>query len=200
MVLEVWRARQNRHVTDSEQCATKTRASGDQNGFRPTCLLPTENDNNAGKSSAGADHKGQALLYTLMLSSFDGADEPGATDALLLYAKDGATHTVRLNAFLYRLERSLSFQVHRTDNAMRGVIQLRNELAFYLSRLDFDELPEPIDEKRACSQCQQLVNCAAIHEVIENGRHRFSLASAALSHLSQGDLAFFEKHVKSTLK
>lgn len=83
---------------------------------------------------------------------------------------------------------------------MRGVIQLRNELAFYLSRLDFNELPEPLDEERACLQCPQLINCAAIHEVMENRRHRFSLAPAALSHLREGDLAFFERHVKSTLK
>lgn len=59
--------------------------------------FPRGKDNNAGKSSAGADHRGQVLLYTLMLSSLEGSDEPGATDALLVYAKDGATHTVGAN-------------------------------------------------------------------------------------------------------
>lgn len=85
-------------------------------------MIAADEKSFAGRSSAGADHHGQVLLYTMMLSSFDSsanADEPGATDGQLLYVRDGAAHTVR-----------------RTPLAMRGVLQLRNELAYYLSNLE----------------------------------------------------------------
>lgn len=49
-----------------------------------------------------------------------------------------------------------------------GVLQLRNELAFYLHRNlsfvdcgdDTQKLPPPINNRRACESCPQLLNCS----------------------------------------
>ena len=47
-----------------------------------------------GKSSFGADHQGQVLLYTLMLSSLPHFSSFPVRDGMLTYLKNGSNHLV----------------------------------------------------------------------------------------------------------
>ena len=54
-------------------------------------------------------------------------------------------------------------EVQAGINEMRGLVQLRNQLAVHLR--DQDKLPDPINLKRACEQCAHLPICAAHQEL-----------------------------------
>lgn len=54
-------------------------------------------------------------------------------------------------------------EVHAGINEMRGLVQLRNQLAS--SVRDQDKLPDPINLKRACEQCAHLPVCAGYQQL-----------------------------------
>ena len=122
------------------------------------------------------------LLYTLMLSSLSGAKEPGAVDGQLVYVKDNTTHTIE-----------------RKQALLRGVLQLRNTLAYHIETVGDDRLPEPLDDARACGQCPQLINCAMWNERKEKNAHDFAIGDAAIGHLREVDKTFIMENVQYML-
>ncbi|KAL8576064.1 hypothetical protein ACOMHN_001414 [Nucella lapillus] len=155
-------------------------------GERQRKVVPLELK--TGKASYSVEHKGQVTLYSMMMS--DRRQNPG--EGLLLYLKHNDMNTVPA-----------------TPQNTRGLLQLRNEMAYYLSRQvkrgeggeeggvshNLGPLPPPINSQRACSKCPQLLNCAFYQRSVENRSHSpdhamASLVPEALSHLSQSHLDY----------
>ncbi|XP_076435197.1 DNA replication ATP-dependent helicase/nuclease DNA2-like [Babylonia areolata] len=154
-------------------------------GARKRKVLPLELK--TGKASYSVEHKGQVTLYSMMMC--DRRENPG--EGLLLYLKHNDMDTVPV----------------RPENT-RGLLQLRNEMAYYLSRQvktsrgeggevvhQLGCLPSPINSQRSCSKCPQLVNCALYQRSVENLQHppdhaMSSLVPEALSHLSDSHLSY----------
>ncbi|XP_042863351.1 DNA replication ATP-dependent helicase/nuclease DNA2-like [Penaeus japonicus] len=137
-----------------------------------------------GRSSFSAEHKGQVTLYSMM--SADRRDDPRA--GLLLYLRDGAME-----------------EVPAGEREKRGLIQLRNEMIYYLKakpelqedgELKLPSLPEPIDSERACTKCAHLLTCSvyqkSVEEVVPEPPHSMGvLVPKTTSHLSQAHLNYF---------
>nr|XP_027220953.1 LOW QUALITY PROTEIN: DNA replication ATP-dependent helicase/nuclease DNA2-like [Penaeus vannamei] len=137
-----------------------------------------------GRSSFSAEHKGQVTLYSMM--SADRRHDPRA--GLLLYLRDGAME-----------------EVPAGEREKRGLIQLRNEMIYYLTakpmkqedgELKLPSLPEPIDSERACTKCAHLLTCSvyqkSIEEIVPEPPHSMSvLVPKTTSHLSQAHLDYF---------
>ncbi|KAK7088075.1 hypothetical protein V1264_022042 [Littorina saxatilis] len=141
-----------------------------------------------GKASYSIEHKGQVTLYSLMMSERRENPEEG----LLLYLKHNDMNSVPV----------------KPENT-RGLLQLRNEMAYYLSRqtqktsgeegqvtYQLGRLPPPIDSHRSCSRCPQLVNCAIYQRSVEDVNHSAdhamsSLVPDTLSHLGDSHLNYF---------
>ncbi|CAE1265881.1 DNA2 [Acanthosepion pharaonis] len=141
-----------------------------------------------GRSSFSAEHKGQVTLYSMM--SCDRQGDPG--EGLLLYLKD----------------QPLMDTIPADQQNKRGLIQLRNELVDYLqnslkqqSPLPSDlsvllgNLPEPINNQRACPKCPHLLNCSLYQKSMPQmqppSRNWSNLLETTLSHLSKPHLDYF---------
>ncbi|KAK3084107.1 hypothetical protein FSP39_008260 [Pinctada imbricata] len=140
-----------------------------------------------GRATFSMEHKGQVTLYSMMSS--DRREDPG--QGLLLYLKEP------------------DMKVISADHLnKRGLLQLRNEMAYYLSRqvlkscemgsnsYTLGRLPEPINNPRACSKCPQLLNCSLYQKAIEQRDHSPShtmatLVPQTLAHLTQDHLDYF---------
>ncbi|XP_074640132.1 DNA replication ATP-dependent helicase/nuclease DNA2-like [Tubulanus polymorphus] len=136
-----------------------------------------------GKPSFSVEHKGQVTLYSMMMSDRRIDPESG----LLLYLLDGSMKVI---------------PAHQPNK--RGLIQLRNELAQYLSNSltktedgwRLADLPQPINNSRGCSKCSQLLNCTAYQKCIENrqpssGHAMENLIPSTLSHLNSTHLRYY---------
>uniref|UniRef100_A0A0L8G6D6 DNA helicase n=1 Tax=Octopus bimaculoides TaxID=37653 RepID=A0A0L8G6D6_OCTBM len=141
-----------------------------------------------GNPSFSAEHKGQVTLYTMMMS--DRREDP--KEGLLLYLKDQPNMS----------------PVSAEHQNKRGLIQLRNEILYYiqnsllrenslpedLSKL-LGKLPEPINNVSACSKCPHLLSCSIYQNFssdVENmTKNRKELHQISLSHLSQSHIIFF---------
>jgi DNA replication ATP-dependent helicase Dna2 len=92
-----------------------------------------------GKASFSIEHKGQLILYQMMLQDLGKEVDSG----LLLYIKEGIMKEVGASAA-----------------EKLGLIQMRNRLAFYLKTgRNYVELPEPINHRSACSRCEYNTVC-----------------------------------------
>ena len=80
-----------------------------------------------GRPSGSAEHRGQVILYSMMMSE----RRPDPEAGLLLYLRTSSLQEVRAG-------------IHE----MRGLVQLRNRLVYHLQTNE--ELPDPINAKRAC--------------------------------------------------
>ncbi|CAI9714834.1 Hypothetical predicted protein [Octopus vulgaris] len=141
-----------------------------------------------GNPSFSAEHKGQVTLYTMMMS--DRREDP--KEGLLLYLKDQPNMS----------------PVSTEHQNKRGLIQLRNEILYYiqnsllrenslpddLSKL-LGKLPEPINNVSACSKCPHLLSCSIYQnfslDVGNMTKNRKELHQTSLSHLSQSHINFF---------
>ncbi|XP_041378709.1 DNA replication ATP-dependent helicase/nuclease DNA2-like [Gigantopelta aegis] len=140
-----------------------------------------------GKTTYSIEHTGQVTLYSMMSS--DRRDDP--EEGLLLYLKDPDMKLIPV----------------KQDNK-RGLIQLRNEIAYYLSQQVVSSscddhvtyqsvrLPPPINNSRMCARCPQVFNCAAYLKTLEqlnlDEKHAMSgLVSVTLSHLTREHLEYF---------
>lgn len=102
-----------------------------------------------GRATYSAEHIGQVNLYILMMEE----RTKEMSDGLLLYLRDVANMKL----------------VSADHNSRRGLIQLRNELAFYTSKWmqrNFDapdiencHLPKPLNSKKLCGKCPYLLPC-----------------------------------------
>ncbi|KAK3590495.1 hypothetical protein CHS0354_015484 [Potamilus streckersoni] len=140
-----------------------------------------------GKASYSVEHKGQVTLYSMMSS--DRREDPGK--GLLLYLKEP------------------SMKIIPADYSnQRGLLQLRNEMAYYQSQqvltkiaenghktFHLGRLPDPISNIRACQKCPQLLNCAIYQQKIEQRlaptENVENLLKNTLSHLETIHLHYF---------
>ncbi|XP_077865093.1 DNA replication ATP-dependent helicase/nuclease DNA2-like, partial [Saccoglossus kowalevskii] len=100
-----------------------------------------------GRPTNSVEHRGQLILYTLMLTDVMSSN---IDMGLLLYLKNGDM---------------LSVPANHMDK--RELLYLRNQLAYYLSqKTEKDEsskLPDLIDDDFTCSRCQHLQKCALLY-------------------------------------
>ncbi|KAH8269375.1 hypothetical protein KR018_008815 [Drosophila ironensis] len=135
-----------------------------------------------GRASFSMEHKGQLLLYQLMLSA-QGRD---TRSGLLLYLKDGVLK-----------------EVPTGRNEQRDLILLRNDLAHWLSRqvaipaerndpLEQFQLPEPIYHHSACANCVYNTICSSFAQrdsqlKLSESHPLRNLMPQLLAHLSPQD-------------
>lgn len=95
-----------------------------------------------GKASFSLEHKGQIILYQMMMNDMGKKVDSG----LLLYLRE-----------------MIMSEVVGTKHEQRDLIMLRNQLAFYLRKQLLDEfgpnLPEPISHHSACEKCPYNILC-----------------------------------------
>ena len=139
-----------------------------------------------GRPSGSAEHRGQVILYSMMMAERRHPD-PGS--GLLLYLRNSSLIDVRAG-----------------KAEQRGLIQLRNDLVSnLLSSSDFKALPEPINAKRACQQCEMLPVCAIQQRLNQDTapaapeHFKDELMPQTLSHLKDTDLDFYRHHSTNCL-
>ncbi|XP_037024244.1 DNA replication ATP-dependent helicase/nuclease DNA2 [Bradysia coprophila] len=114
-----------------------------------------------GKPSFSMEHRGQLMLYQMMMSELEGKP---INSGLLLYLREGVMKEVNINR-----------------NEQRGLIMLRNEVASHIANTDLTDkikknmkitltdretfavpvLPEPINHHSACSNCPYNLICGS---------------------------------------
>lgn len=104
-------------------------------------LMPLEIK--TGKASFSLEHKGQLIIYQMMMQDLGKQIDSG----LLLYIREG-----------------IMSEIGATLAEKRGLVQMRNRLAHYLSmdivtRNRELNLPEPINHHSACGRCEYNVVC-----------------------------------------
>ncbi|KAL4232940.1 Tripartite DNA replication factor [Mactra antiquata] len=150
---------------------------------RNVSLLPLELK--TGKTSYSVEHKGQVTLYSMMCG--DRREDP--KKGLLLYLKEPSMKIIPAE------------HLHQ-----RGLIQLRNEMAYYISRrvekcdtedrtFTLGRLPDPITNIRACQKCPQLINCSIYQRHVEHRPSNSSgisgLVNETLGHLTSDHVTYF---------
>lgn len=138
-------------------------------------LMPLEIK--TGKPSFSLEHKGQLLLYQMMMQDLGQKVDSG----LLLYIRDGVMS---------------EFAPKRAESC--GLVQMRNRLAYFLkmdivNRKKETYLPEPINHHSACSRCEfNTVCCTFLDEKKLNTDHSLVKVKAAVAaHLSQVHIDYF---------
>uniref|UniRef100_A0A2A4JDD4 DNA helicase n=1 Tax=Heliothis virescens TaxID=7102 RepID=A0A2A4JDD4_HELVI len=153
----------------------------------------------SGKASMSAEHRGQLVLYGMMLN-LQNCEDPtqAAQRGLLLYLKDG----VELR------------EVSCGYPERRDLMMLRNQLVQYLTPspqsvdpenlVDIEEasvmlqqkLPEPVDHHNACSKCPYLTLCS-LHlwhtdgPTVSECHPLTKLRTEALGHLTPKHIQYF---------
>jgi DNA replication ATP-dependent helicase Dna2 len=123
-----------------------------------------------GKASFSLEHKGQLILYQMMLRDLGKEIDGG----LLLYIKEG-----------------IMKEVKSTLPEQRGLIQLRNRLAFHLK--DGLNFPEPINHRSACSRCEYNTVCCSFlaGDQLDPGHNLLEVKSRVSAHLSAAHVEYF---------
>ncbi|XP_021710497.1 DNA replication ATP-dependent helicase/nuclease DNA2 isoform X2 [Aedes aegypti] len=154
-------------------------------GDKQVQLMPLELK--TGRASFSAEHKGQVVLYEMMMNIVGHHVDKG----ILLYLREGKCASVVGNR-----------------NMKRDLIMLRNEVAHFLSRgipntdsAQFDltkdilPLPEPLNNQHVCSRCPYSVICTTYlrHEKREfpDGHAIKLISEESLSHLSDQHIDYF---------
>ncbi|GFT14586.1 hypothetical protein TNCV_632071 [Trichonephila clavipes] len=148
-------------------------------------ILPLELK--TGRATYSAEHIGQINLYILMLEE----NSKELSEGLLLYLRDIAN--MKLTSV--------------NHNSLRGLIQLRNELAFYTSRwisrssaqIDIENchLPKPLNNEKFCGKCPYLLPCTVYQRALSEDKNlevdhaMKSLITSATSHLTHSHLQYF---------
>ncbi|XP_055947558.1 DNA replication ATP-dependent helicase/nuclease DNA2-like [Argiope bruennichi] len=150
-----------------------------------TKILPLELK--TGRATYSAEHIGQVNLYILMMEE----RTKEMSDGLLLYLRDVANMKL----------------VSADHNSRRGLIQLRNELAFYTSKwmqrnvdvsdIEHCHLPKPLNNKRLCGKCPYLLPCTVYQRALSEDKNlevnhaMISLISSTTNHLNSRHLEYF---------
>nr|XP_018902830.1 PREDICTED: DNA replication ATP-dependent helicase/nuclease DNA2 [Bemisia tabaci] len=138
-----------------------------------------------GKSSNSAEHRGQVILYVMMMAQLGYDTDSG----LLFYLKDGQMKDVKVD--------------HKVK---RDIMMLRNDFVHNImssQKIAFDEdgsisgpiLPGPINHHSACAKCPYLTLCCAT--LADNGMRGVhpknsltNLATTALGHLKSSHISY----------
>lgn len=138
-------------------------------------LMPLEIK--TGKPSFSLEHKGQLLLYQMMMQDLGQKVDSG----LLLYIRDGVM---------------TELAPKRIENC--GLIQMRNRLAHFLkmdivNRKKEVYLPEPINHPSACSRCEHnTVCCTFLDEKDLKADHALvKVKTTVAAHLTQSHIDYF---------
>lgn len=130
----------------------------------------------SGRTTFSAEHEGQVMLYSLLNKEKRKASDFG----LLLYLKDMKMKFIKVS-----------------DNSIRGLIQLRNELVYYISSSKFPVLK---NDERTCSKCAFLTVCSLFNkksiqtdETYERPYKEIELYSNSIQHLTQKHEDYFFK-------
>lgn len=129
-----------------------------------------------GRASFSNEHRGQVLLYALMLESLYNTGE-----GLLLYLNEEP-----------RMQ-----DVQLSHGNKRDLIKLRNDLTFYLSK----HIDGPIQKnnERLCSKCDHLTDCSLMLQTFEKDKldtsNVQSLYRNATAHLNPNHIEFFKKWI-----
>lgn len=129
-----------------------------------THVIPVELK--SGRTTFSAEHEGQVMLYSLLNSEKRKTSDFG----LLLYLKDMNMKFIKVN-----------------HNSLKGLIQLRNELVYYISA---NELPEFKNEDRICSKCSMLTVCSLLgnDKITETDSDAYK---NAIKHLEENHIKYF---------
>ncbi|XP_073830771.1 DNA replication helicase/nuclease 2 [Musca autumnalis] len=156
-------------------------------------ILPLELK--TGRATFSMEHKGQLILYQMMLTTLGKPTQSG----LLLYLREG---------FLREIPGS--------RNEQRDLITLRNEISHYLNAMpDFENLPsdpklegdkfiqpivlpDPISHPNACAQCAYVTLCCSFAKTDPSLELRANhpirkLSEENLKHLTIKDFEYFIK-------
>uniref|UniRef100_W6NC95 DNA replication factor Dna2 domain containing protein n=1 Tax=Haemonchus contortus TaxID=6289 RepID=W6NC95_HAECO len=117
----------------------------------------------------------EVMLYSLMLSS---RYKQPIGEGSLLYLKDGITRHVQPRAL-----------------EMKGIINQRNHLASYLSKLRPDLLPVPKDDPKFCEKCDHALVCSfyqvSVEQASKSSQQMINFAKSKTSHLSADHISKF---------
>lgn len=137
-----------------------------------------------GKASFSSEHKGQLIIYQMMMSQVGKKVDSG----LLLYLRDGVMK-----------------DVSSTRHVQRDLIMLRNDLAeFSLKQLPeiiedkigIPQLPEPINHHSACQTCPYSVICTTylkkdLNTKLSKNHPLHEISKNCLSHLNDDHMEYF---------
>ena len=161
------------------------------NAELPTGLMKTVPlELKTGRASGSAEHKGQVIIYSMMMGERRNDPEVG----LLLYLRNSMVQEVKAGL-----------------HEVRGLVQLRNEAVRYLAAKTVcevvsegvysysqAELPAPIESRRICAACPHLLACSMYQKIrldptLQGSHPMAELVPQAVNHLSQRHEDFFEK-------
>lgn len=140
-------------------------------------LMPLEIK--TGKASFSMEHKGQLIIYQMMMQDLGKQIDSG----LLLYIREG-----------------IMSEVGASKAEKRGLIQMRNRLAHYLSidlvtREKKANLPEPINHHSACQRCEYNTICCTFLKSdgtkLSENHSLTSVKQKVLSHLNDDHIDYF---------
>ncbi|XP_055382576.1 DNA replication ATP-dependent helicase/nuclease DNA2 isoform X2 [Condylostylus longicornis] len=138
-----------------------------------------------GRSSFSLEHRGQIVLYQIMLQELGFQTDSG----LLLYLRDGIMKEILPNR-----------------NEQRDLIILRNEISYYLnnklqpcslnSKYPIVSLPEPISNFNACNKCPYSTICTTFLKADETSNfpddHPIKkVCSSVTAHLTSSHVDYF---------
>ncbi|XP_028132105.2 DNA replication ATP-dependent helicase/nuclease DNA2 [Diabrotica virgifera virgifera] len=136
-----------------------------------------------GKTSLSLEHRGQVMLYLMMMNKIG----YNASSGLLLYIKEGVVK-----------------EISHTKKEERDLIYLRNELVYYLTQsvteadniLIPPSLPEPINHK-SCTNCPYSAICTVYahvnNESLSSKPTLKSIQDEILQNLKQSHIDYFMK-------
>lgn len=145
-----------------------------------------------GRASFSSEHRGQLIVYSMMMSE----RRPDPEAGLLLYLRNSSLQEVKAG-------------IHE----MRGLVQLRNELVSLLREKEAQEagetseeeerghsgLPKALNLKRACARCGHLLACSLYQRLDsevpakDSGKAMAELVPQTLAHLTEEHVAFFDR-------
>lgn len=129
----------------------------------------------SGRTTFSAEHEGQVMLYSMLNKEKRKSSDFG----LLLYLKDMKMKFIKVS-----------------ENSLRGLIQLRNELVYYISSSKFPMLK---NEERMCTKCSYLTVCSLFNkkqrDLNGGGKapYELELYSNAVKHLTESHQKYFFK-------
>ncbi|XP_067637640.1 DNA replication ATP-dependent helicase/nuclease DNA2 [Eurosta solidaginis] len=157
---------------------------------KPSNAIPLELK--TGRATFSMEHKGQVILYQMMLSAIGRETQTG----LLLYLREGILRELR-----------------STHNEQRDLIMLRNELAYYTgykntvtsietTKHSEDKyaqplkLPDPISHHSACSNCEYATICCTFAKTdpelqLRGGHPLHAVIQTVTEHLRHEDYKYF---------
>ncbi|KAK6104823.1 AAA domain family protein [Brugia pahangi] len=136
-------------------------------------LIPIELK--TGKSNPNTEHITQVMLYCLALASKQGTIESG----LLLYLLDETSRTVSPKTI-----------------DLKGILQMRNEIASSISDTSFDNLPEPILNTHICKWCNHALSCSLLQYSTSTATE---IVQDQLKHLKESHIDYFKRFIRLIL-